>query len=137
MLTAPLTALGVPLSSGAYLLGSVICHQRPERSFHTGGSQLPVCARCLGLYAGAAAGALAGLSLARRPSNATLRLVLIVAAVPTAITWTSEQAALWMPANSTRFLAALPLGLAAAVTVNYLGCAPRPRTDPRARPTHI
>ncbi len=29
-----------------------ICHQRPERSFFVNGSQLPICARCIGLYLG-------------------------------------------------------------------------------------
>src|SRR5687768_14239891 len=41
-----------------YAGGSVICHQRPERSFHLAGAQLPVCARCMGLYVGGAVGAL-------------------------------------------------------------------------------
>ena len=27
-----------------------ICHQRPERSFHSAGVPLPVCARCTGLH---------------------------------------------------------------------------------------
>ncbi|MCA1585463.1 MAG: DUF2085 domain-containing protein [Acidobacteria bacterium] len=37
-----------------YVVGAVICHQRPERSFHTAGIKWPVCSRCTGLYAGAA-----------------------------------------------------------------------------------
>jgi hypothetical protein len=40
-----------------YAAGSLICHQRPERSFHLLGVQLPVCARCLGIYASAAVAA--------------------------------------------------------------------------------
>ena len=47
--------LPVPLAGALYALGSHICHQRPERSFHLFAAQLPVCARCLGIYAGAAA----------------------------------------------------------------------------------
>ena len=39
-----------------YAAGSIVCHQIPERSFHIAGVQLPVCARCTGLYAGALAG---------------------------------------------------------------------------------
>ena len=39
-----------------YALGSRICHQISERSFHLGVAQLPVCARCLGIYAGFAIG---------------------------------------------------------------------------------
>jgi len=38
-----------------YVTGSFVCHQRPERSFSLGGRQMPVCARCAGLYAAAAA----------------------------------------------------------------------------------
>src|SRR5580692_775131 len=41
-----------------YAAGSVLCHQRPERSFHLLGAQLPVCARCAGLYAGTAVAAI-------------------------------------------------------------------------------
>ena len=37
-------------SAGTYLVGSVICHQRPDRSFRLWGVQMPVCARCAGLY---------------------------------------------------------------------------------------
>ena len=47
------------VSAGAYLIGGVVCHQRPERSFHPGGVQMPVCARCFGLYLGAGLGVLA------------------------------------------------------------------------------
>lgn len=43
-----------PLSllSKANLIGYSICHQIPERSFHLGGRQLPLCARCTGTYIG-------------------------------------------------------------------------------------
>ena len=43
---------------GTYLVGSLLCHQRPERSFFLWGSQMPVCARCTGIYFGAALSAL-------------------------------------------------------------------------------
>ncbi len=36
-----------------YLFFSPICHQFPERSFFVLGHQLPVCARCTGIYFGA------------------------------------------------------------------------------------
>lgn len=29
---------------------SLICHRKPERSFHIKGHQFPVCARCTGFY---------------------------------------------------------------------------------------
>lgn len=75
MLTASLAvaALSAPLvgmtgHATAYLLlhslFSRVCHQELQRSFMMGGFAFPVCARCLGIYVGAAAGAL--LSLHRR-----------------------------------------------------------------------
>ena len=44
------------LTLAVYQAGSLVCHQRPERSFHLAGVQLPVCARCFGLYLSGAVG---------------------------------------------------------------------------------
>ena len=111
-----------------------LCHQLPERSFHLGAAQLPVCARCFGLYVGAVAGAVAALRN-RVTSRTTLRALIVMAAVPTAVTWSAEMLGLWHPLNATRFVAALPLGAAVAITVNYVGCAQRPRSGSRAHQT--
>src|SRR5512135_2217325 len=51
LLSPPWTVLGK-----AKLVGYAICHQIPERSFHIAGQQLPLCARCTGIYMGALAG---------------------------------------------------------------------------------
>lgn len=51
LLSPPWTVLGK-----AKLIGYAICHQIPERSFHIAGQQLPLCARCTGIYMGALAG---------------------------------------------------------------------------------
>jgi uncharacterized membrane protein len=92
-----------------------ICHQRSNRSFHLGGVQQPVCARCTGLYVSGAAGALAAWLGARRrlvaPRGA--RAVLIAAAIPTALTVGLELLGLAHPSSAMRALAALPLGAAA------------------------
>jgi hypothetical protein len=56
------------LTFAVYGTGSVVCHQLPERSFHVWGAQMPVCARCAGIYLGAAIAALvAAAPLKRRP----------------------------------------------------------------------
>ena len=127
VLAAPVAALGAPASALTYAFGSTICHQRPERSFHIAGAQVPVCARCLGIYAGAGAGVLLPVL---RPTLRRLRIGLIAAALPTALTWGAEVLGLWSPANLTRFVAAVPLGAAVALTVNYVECMRPRRTGP-------
>jgi len=112
-------ALAVPATL-VYSASSRICHQRPERSFHLAGVQLPVCARCFGLYASAALGALAAWCTKRRLDAAACRAVLAIAAVPTAATWGLEVAGVAAFDNGSRAVAALPLGLAAGWVVVQL-----------------
>ena len=88
-----------------------MCHQRPERSFHAGSAQWPVCARCAGLYLSAPIGAIAALLMRKR-----VRLWWVaLAVVPTALTWLLETAGLAPIGNLARFVAALPLGAAVAM----------------------
>lgn len=111
-----------------YAAGSVVCHQRPERSFFWDGVQFPVCARCTGLYLGGVAGLLVwwGVRWARRTRVVPLSppkalRALVIAAIPTAISWTSGALGLWDGANLTRALLALPLGMAVGVVVAAVG----------------
>ena len=97
-----------------YAAGSNVCHQRPERSFHIAGRQMPVCARCTGLYVSAAAALPVAMLLAVPLSARRARRVLLLAALPTALTWGLEYAEVMAFGNVTRALAALPLGYAAA-----------------------
>jgi len=107
-----------------YVVGSVICHQRPDRSFFWDGQQLPVCARCTGLYlSGAVAFALwwALRFLRSAPpiawTPATALRAITVAAIPTAVSWTSGVLGVWDGSNLTRALLAVPLGVAAGGVV--------------------
>jgi uncharacterized membrane protein len=127
LIAAPLTlARGGPRlttpSTIVYAAAGRICHQRPERSFTLAGVQQPVCARCFGLYVSGAIGALLGWAAFggfRRPSRD--RVLLLAAAVPTALTFSLEFAGLVPFSNASRFAAALPLGLIAGwVFVNAL-----------------
>src|SRR6185436_8604187 len=54
---APASRLWYALAFSAYAIGSGICHQLPARSFHLWSMQMPVCARCTGIYVGAAVAA--------------------------------------------------------------------------------
>ncbi len=99
-----------------YQAAGLVCHQRPERSFHLAGVPLAVCARCFGLYAAATAGALfawRGSTRARDVRARTARLLLAITAMPTALTVAGEWLQLLHPSSAARALAALPLGAAA------------------------
>ena len=105
-------ALAAPAAI-VYVGASRVCHQRSERSFRLAGVQLPVCARCAGLYVSAAAGALAVWMRRRRRERAAPRTVLLVAAVPTVVTWVLEHGFGVPFSNVARAAAALPLGASA------------------------
>jgi uncharacterized membrane protein len=99
---------------GFYAAGARICHQRPDRCFWIHGRPMPVCARCSGLYAGAAFAAPLALVWAAQLSGRRARTVAAAAALPTLITWCLEVAGLTHPSNTVRLIAGLPLGFAAA-----------------------
>jgi len=136
-------ARAVPYSFalGVYGLGAWICHQRPDRSFYLWAMQMPVCARCTGIYVGAA-GAIVAAYVARvaaafappsrslrrarrlkpratltplarlKPRAMSIRTVLVVAALPTILTLAFEWASGIPASNALRGLAGLPLGAA-------------------------
>lgn len=113
-----LAALSAPLLSGHPLAAwaireffSRVCHQDPARSFWVWGVPVAVCARCFGIYLGAAVGAWVGWS------RQLAVWFLAVAAAVNALDVLSEMAGLhgnWM---DVRFVlgAALGVGMAAAV----------------------
>jgi hypothetical protein len=128
------------IALAVYTAGGVICHQRPERSLQLWSTPMPVCARCTGIYAGAAM-AVAVLVMSRRAESmiattrtrkgrgadcsrtgvATLsvrsdvvRRALYAAAVPTVTTLAFEWSTGHVPANWVRLAAGIPLGSAVA-----------------------
>src|SRR5271165_6036861 len=90
---------------------SLVCHQRPERSFFLFGGAVAVCARCLGIYLGAAIG-----MLVRIPRQFAWRLLTAAGSI-NLIDWLAEFAGLhgnWMIA---RFALGFALGAGAAMLV--------------------
>ena len=137
IVTAPL--LWTPLAAAVYGAGSLICHQLSERSFHLQGSQLPVCARCFGLYAGGTLGSVAGCTTLgrgalrwRRQSLTQFNWTLtLIAAMPTMATFALEWGLGWRVSNMARAVAAVPFGCAVAfvvvsalATLHYDQCVP-------------
>jgi uncharacterized membrane protein len=105
-------------SAFVYLAGAGVCHQKPERSFHTAGVQWPVCGRCSGLYLAAPIGAVAAsIAMRRRRVRGRTLVWLAVAALPTAATLVLEFLTPVPVGNMARAAAALPLGAAVAFVV--------------------
>ena len=90
---------------------ALVCHQQPERSFFLFGGSVAVCARCVGIYLGAAVGLLVCV-----PRRVAMQLLMVTVTV-NAIDWCAELAGLhgnWMLA---RFALGVALGTAAAMVV--------------------
>ena len=110
---------GYAVAFTTYAIGSLVCHQRPERSFLLLTAQMPVCARCVGIYAGGAGIALlCALRISgalRAPGRITsARRLLVVSALPTAITLVFEWTTGVPVSNWIRTASGLSLGGAVA-----------------------
>lgn len=90
---------------------ALVCHQRPDRSFSLFGFPVAVCARCLGIYLGAALGL-----LLRTSRRLALRL-LIATAVLNALDVATELARFHGNWLAARFVLGLVLGAAAALLI--------------------
>jgi uncharacterized membrane protein len=144
LLAAP--SLPATLAAGVYVIGAHICHQLPDRSFHIGTAQLPVCARCMGIYGGVALAAVSGVARSGgfRPAHLSARALLALGATPTVVTVFAEWLGMWHPSNVVRALAGLTLGAAvgliladAAATLHYERCARRRPARLTPPPTRI
>jgi uncharacterized membrane protein len=103
-----------------YGAGGLVCHQLPARSFYIGVAQMPVCARCTGIYLGVAAIAfLVALrpAIARTRRREHVRMLLVAAVLPTVVTLIYEWSTGHTPSNAIRAVAGAPLGAAAAFVV--------------------
>ena len=96
------------------------------------GQQLPVCARCTGVYLGAAVAALAAANRAGvrgAVSSARLaRLAVALGAAPTVLTFIFEWLTAQTPSHWVRAAAGFPLGVGIAWVVAALD-APQPSAE--------
>ncbi len=118
----------------AYSAFSSLCHQLPVRSFYLAGQPLAVCARCVGIYAGFAAGALC-YPLVRSLSRLDMpaRRWLLLAALPTGIDFALGFTGLWANTHTSRALTGALLGATLAFYVVPGLCALGGRMGRRAQ----
>jgi Predicted membrane protein (DUF2085) len=119
------TPIAAALVIAVYAIGSAICHQLPERSYHLWTAQMPVCARCAGISAGAAIAAMLVSVAQRTPSVSRgetaarrrpdrVRAILLLAALPALATLAYEWTTGDIPAHWIRAATGVPLGATVA-----------------------
>jgi uncharacterized membrane protein len=107
--------------------GYAVCHRIPERSLIVGGRQLPLCARCSGLYLGAFAGLLALVALGKaragrfpaRPFVVILGLFMLAWAGDGANSFLAlfDLPHLYEPSNALRLITGALAGIAVAAVL--------------------
>ena len=107
------STLASTLILGVYGIGSLVCHQLPDRSSQLWGAQMQVCARCAGIYGGAVLGAVAAWAADARAGRGA-RAALALAATPTVLTLGYESATGDMPSHAIRAAAGAAIGLVVA-----------------------
>lgn len=107
---APFLADAPWVAFGIRRFFSYVCHQDPGRSFWLAGAPVAVCVRCLGIYVGAAAGALL-------PARREVVLRMFVAAVAMNVV---DIAAEWMGWHGNLSALRFALGMIAGVAAGAL-----------------
>jgi uncharacterized membrane protein len=125
-------------AAAVYIVGNVICHQQPERSFHLWATTMPVCARCAGIYLGAALISTMVLVSGRSDVGSGFRggarsapITLMLAATPAVASLIYEWTSGHTPSNTVRAATGVMLGggVAYVILSAILSTAPASRTD--------
>ena len=116
----------LPLGFALHRAFALVCHQRPERSFWIFDAPIAVCARCLGIYLGAAIGL-----LLRTSRHLALR-VLLAAAALNALDAATELAVLHGNWLGMRFALGIILGATGALMISSATLASRRSSPPAA-----
>ena len=97
------------ISALVYGASSMVCHQRPERSFHLNDARFPVCARCTALYLFGALGAVLGWVRGPRVPR-HLPALLAAVSLPMVLSVVGEWTGIAAGSNTVRAASAVPLG---------------------------
>lgn len=104
-------AIAMGASAQWRLLFRIMCHGRPERSLAIADVAMPICARCVGIYAGLLVG-LAAFWLIPYLRERVVRPFAIAAVVPLAIDGLTQLAGLRESTNELRIATGIIAGLA-------------------------
>ncbi len=104
-----------PASGLIYSIGSGVCHQNPDRSFHLWGQPLAVCARCTFIYLGVLLSS-AAFPLLRVRGPPKVRY-LLVAASPLVLDAGTQLVGLRESSNTIRAMTGLLFGLVLALYI--------------------
>ncbi|MBN1756500.1 DUF2085 domain-containing protein [bacterium] len=101
-LTPLLSAWGSILSPFLYLLFKPSCHQESVRSYFLFGKQLPVCARCTGIYLGMVLGGYFYALFRKKISRVLPFWVFLLMVLPMSIDGSGQALKLWNTGNLWR-----------------------------------
>lgn len=104
-------AIAMGASEQWRLLFRIMCHGRPERSLALAGVAMPICARCVGIYAGLLVG-LAAFWLIPYLRERVVRPFALAAVIPLAIDGLTQLAGLRESTNELRIATGIIAGLA-------------------------
>lgn len=111
-------------------IGSAVCHRLPERSFFWDGRQMPLCARCTGLYTGVFFSFCFFLWKRRQHGDAPFSALLtVLALLPLAADGFGSYIGLWESSQSLRVLTGAAAGAAMPALFLLAG-----NFDPKQKP---
>lgn len=100
-----------------YEFGDRWCHQISDRSFSLNGNQLPVCMRCVGIFAGIPLGILLSLITKMKTGPALVKQVLTVVGIgvlPIVIDGGGQLVGFWVSSSLSRIVTGFMGGIAIA-----------------------
>jgi Predicted membrane protein len=101
------------------MIGSLVCHQLPERTISASGIKLPMCARDTGIYLGVFIGAifaiLRGRMKADRPPSIFMAITLCLLMVPMMFDGIGSYIGMLQTGNTTRMITGALFGLSLIV----------------------
>lgn len=113
-----------------YAFGDIWCHQRSERSLFINGNQMPVCARCFGIFFGVSFGLGISIFIRTRVNKDIHKKILILFALgytPLAVDGVGQLVGLWHSTNLLRLLtgtfAGLTFGVILSMAIDIVGIA--------------